>query len=798
MFKACAPTENPHRPSGRGPLIEALEGRLLLASYSIADLGTLGGASSYAYDINSSNQVVGYAKLASGADRAFLFSDTNNNGIVDAGEMVDLGVMAGFASSYAYAINNNGMIVGTSLTAANQKKAVQFQSGGNPVDLQMGLGSSAYDVNNNGEIVGAVVTGVKYIAAYRSPTGQVIHLSTFGSDEFARSEAFGINDSGTIVGYSNTDGGDSAFMFPPGGTMTPIGFTGQPTFYNYTYAWGINASGQMVGEGFNADLQYHGFLQDNANLTDLGIPAGFTTSQALAINNWGQIVGQGKNGAGDGRAVTFINGVAYDLNTLIPANSGWTLTIARSINDSGYIVGQGISPSGQIHAFLLTPQSNLLTISGDRDFADEDDTIVLRRDAADPSLVDVFVNNQTEVPTSTFVPADYLHVFLNGGGGNDRITLDFSNGDPLASAGASVDGQNGTSDLLQVVLTDSADAITINSSRLAIASASIYFSNVEAMQIDGQGGDDSVAITASLPFTPRFSGGDGSDSLAISSGAYTLSTDAGVDSVENISLQNNARLDLQSSQHLSSLTLGDNSRLNLLANGARFIRVNTLSIAAVATLDMFDNDLIIQSTSADRDAALASLTDLIRSARNAATRWGGPGIGSSAAASNPLNTLAAMINDNGLGMPIRTELNGETLDQDVILVMYTAVGDMDLNEVINADDYAQIDTGFATHQVGYRWGDLDYSGGSPNADDYFLIDQSFARQDPPLAASSQSIDSAKRKPRRSKKNATRRSFISPSTAVDSASATWASFRSLDMPASSRFWVVTQFTFRRIS
>src|SRR6266568_8020249 len=147
-------------------LIERLESRRLLTFYTVTDLGTLGGASSSGYDINDSNQVVGYAKLSTGADRAFVFKDANDNGIADPGEMVNLGSLAGYASSYAYAINNNGIIVGTAVSTANSRKAVRFQTTGNPTDLQMGIASSAYDVNLNGEIVGATLVGPNYVAAY--------------------------------------------------------------------------------------------------------------------------------------------------------------------------------------------------------------------------------------------------------------------------------------------------------------------------------------------------------------------------------------------------------------------------------------------------------------------------------------------------------------------------------------------------------------------------------------------------------------------------------------------------------
>ncbi|HEV8604718.1 MAG TPA: DUF3466 family protein [Tepidisphaeraceae bacterium] len=731
MFKMHASGKGQRRKSSTRWLVDSLESRLFLTFYSITDLGTLGGSSSYGFDINSSNEVVGYAQLATGANRAFLFKDANNNGIADSGEMVNLGTLAGYAASYAYAINNDGAIVGTSVTAASARKAVRFQTTGAPTDLAMGVGSSAYDVNINGEIVGASLAGQSYVAAYRSPTGQVTQLGTLSSDVFARSEAFAINDSGTIAGYSSTDAGDSAFVRPSGGSMTAIGFPNQPFYYEYGYAWGINAAGQIVGEGFNSDAQYHGFRYDGGTVSDLGIPNGFTTSQALAINNNGEIVGQGKNSAGQARAVLFSGDVAYDLNSLIPVNSGWTLTRAASINDNGYIVGEGISPSGQTHAFLLTPATNVLTISGDLDMPDEDDTIILRQSSVDPSLAEVFINNDTTIPTSTFVVSDYIHVFVNGGGGNDRVVLDFSAGGPIPGGGVSVDGQSGSGDSLQIIGTPSADNIGIGASNIALGAYGGHFSNIEGMEVDGGGGDDTFFLNATLPFSPAFSGGDGSDTLTINGGTHMLSTDAGISSLENISVQNSAILNLDASQHLWGFLVGGKARVNLLAQGSRFIRVNDLTVASGATVDLFDNDLIIENASVD--TVLAMVNALVSSARNATTRWGGTGLTSSAAASNSITGLAAVINNDGSGSPIRSDLLGETLNTNMVLVVYTYDGDVDVNGTINADDYAVIDQGYIQQLTGYRWGDVNYSGGAINSDDYFSVDRAFSVQVETLA-----------------------------------------------------------------
>jgi hypothetical protein len=44
-----------------------------------------------------------------------------------------------------------------------------------------------------------------------------------------------------------------------------------------------------------------------------------------------------------------------DLNTLIPADSPLQLLAAFSINDRGQIAGLGVTSSGEVHAYLATP-----------------------------------------------------------------------------------------------------------------------------------------------------------------------------------------------------------------------------------------------------------------------------------------------------------------------------------------------------------------------------------------------------------------------------------------------------------
>ena len=48
---------------------------------------------------------------------------------------------------------------------------------------------------------------------------------------------------------------------------------------------------------------------------------------------------------------------------LDPSGAGWSLRVATAIDDAGDIVGQGKNPSGASRAFLLTPVPEPSTIA---------------------------------------------------------------------------------------------------------------------------------------------------------------------------------------------------------------------------------------------------------------------------------------------------------------------------------------------------------------------------------------------------------------------------------------------------
>ena len=134
------------------------------AAGGMVDLGTLGGTSSIAVAINDSGQVVGYSPLTgNGSMRAF--SWTAKSG------MVDLGNFGGTFTT-ATDVNNSGEVVGYSYTIGNAgQHAFSWTAKGGMVDLGAVGGTNstsyAYAVNDNGQVVGSTnsITGHDVVRA---------------------------------------------------------------------------------------------------------------------------------------------------------------------------------------------------------------------------------------------------------------------------------------------------------------------------------------------------------------------------------------------------------------------------------------------------------------------------------------------------------------------------------------------------------------------------------------------------------------------------------------------------------
>lgn len=139
------------------------------------DLGTLGGNFGAACAISENGTVVGYAQTGQGKVHAFAVSASSGD------KLRDLGTLPDSETSLAYAVNAHGVIVGQSSSSNQTGHAVVWTSANSkPIDLNKYVVPSvaspdwhletARDINSHGQIVGQGIIGGKRHAFLLTPT----------------------------------------------------------------------------------------------------------------------------------------------------------------------------------------------------------------------------------------------------------------------------------------------------------------------------------------------------------------------------------------------------------------------------------------------------------------------------------------------------------------------------------------------------------------------------------------------------------------------------------------------------
>jgi len=300
---------------------------------AIKNIGSLGGGITYANDLNEAGQVAGTSLNEHGVENAFVWSA--------GGGMLDIRAAPGRGRSYAWAINNRGVVTGSFNEAFNgSARLFRWSHAGGVEDLGATPAfaqPSGRVLNDAGLIAGVTTIDDEFTRAFAwTRASGLVDIDTLGSVE---SNPVAVGAGGEVAGNrlaSWDDGGDRPFLWTPATGMVDLGIGRGATAWVNAMTPGLHIVG---GIGFADGRQRAMSWTRRSGMRELGTLGG-RTSVARGVNARGLVVGFAENQAGAMRAFAWsAGGGMRDLNRDVRrAPPTLVLEHAMAVNDRGEIV----------------------------------------------------------------------------------------------------------------------------------------------------------------------------------------------------------------------------------------------------------------------------------------------------------------------------------------------------------------------------------------------------------------------------------------------------------------------------
>jgi hypothetical protein len=168
-------------------------------------------------------------------------------------------------------------------------------------------------------------------------------------------------------------------------------------------------------------------------------------------------------------------------------------------------------------------------------------------------------------------------------------------------------------------------------------------------------------------------------------------------------------------QNALTLADGATAKILEDSNGAGASVLTSLSIGAGATLDITGNALVVDYTGDSPAGAIRDKILSGRGGPGLGKPWNGAGITSSTVAevnsADPESRSVGLAENATLPLGAYTTFRGVAVDSTAVLVSYTRTGDANLDGVVNDDDVTIVGASYAPGAFNPSWalGDFDYN-----------------------------------------------------------------------------------------